>query len=1526
MTNPSRVVTTALLGVSFLISGLAVPPEAPAQVTQREMRCMSNASKASTRYFNQTLDARQGCTTRQFKGKTSRAADCGAPADSVGDRTTAERLEKAQVRLNRDINKHCTGINFEELGYPGRLCPEPPADQPMTTLDVTECMIGVTDEVVALLLAMETPTFAGTRMTDSDLRCYNAVTSRGRRMTKRELSTRQSCMLDQERGQIFIDDVDCREQMPPYGTGTGNSPTDDSIISSYSNLLSRLPAACATANIADIYDDGDCPDLSQGAFSLIDLQQCIFDSHRLADPPLLEVSFPSDPVCGNGFLESGEECDDGNDSNADSCLNDCTLASCGDGFVCTEGDCTSGPDGGVEPCDDAAADSSGPCLPDCTLASCGDGFMCDDDGCTSGPDGGLEDCDDGEDNSNSARCLPDCADAVCGDGNVCSEIGDDGCTSGPDGGPEACDDEGESVMCNADCSPNFCGDEKVNATAGEECDDGFADNRPDAPCGRSCLLATCGDSNVCSADDCTSGPDNGPEECDPPDGLSCGDDCGGLLCGNGVVDDGEECDDGAANGANARCQSNCMLSTCGDGILCTASNCETGPGGGVEECDEAGNNGDDKTCTGSCGVAACGDGVVCTAPGCTSGPGGGAERCDDGSGNSDSTPNACRTNCMEPVCGDAIVDDQSGEQCDLGVGNGSDKPCTDVCTNATCGDGAVCSVPGCTTGPGGGVEECDEGGNNGDNASCLGSCAAASCGDNLTCDQPGCTSGPDGGLEDCDDGPGNNDGTPDACRTDCMDAGCGDSVIDSGEECDLGEDVSDSGVCTLECLDAICGDSSVCSDAECTTGKDGGPEACDEGGATDECNADCTVAGCGDGIVNGEEECDLGDDNSNSGVCTLECKNAVCGDSRVCTDAGCTSGPDGGVEVCDDGSESATCNIDCSDSVCGDAKVNATAGEQCDLGTGVNAADGPCTVACLDATCGDGMICRQLTCTSGPGGGSEECDLGAGNGGGECSAACGCEEGATVEGCLETQCPGSAELVIFAGVTEVACAGDGDCPVGVCDTSQGLCRTRTDLDSGFTGLAHNSDINDQAVAKGTLSCPGPFDPESDEPCGVCEVTGIDPEPGNCRCNTDNQQVCLNTFSSDFDSCSVGKSCTTQNDCRVCSGATDTPCSNRDECPEGEFCLNGLRLPECVEGQCVGTCNCYFGPPLPLASSSTPACVVNKFAVDVTGTANVDTGSGEVTASLAAQVFLGELTTVPCPYCVGDVTPLDGIRDGVCEFGENAGMTCDADAGNTTFPLPDGEDHSLDCFPEPGKNVSGSGLSIVLKQSTGVQLMESKVECGFPPFSPELCPCGICGSDVSVTCTSNADCDALGKPGPCRLKAALIPRANQCSDSLCSPVRSVCTGDADFDCISNADCAAVGGDCVAIDGKCLAGPTASFCDGAVKTNGEPIVGCNTDADCDATECGMGIGPGLCGTCTLLADRLCFLPDIWAIGEPDPVAPVGATAFCIPETSSPGINNVAGLPGPGRVINQALSTLFCAGEPTAQYMPGTGGCPE
>jgi hypothetical protein len=116
-----------------------------------------------------------------------------------------------------------------------------------------------------------------------------------------------------------------------------------------------------------------------------------------------------------------------------------------------------------------------------------------------------------------------------------------------------------------------------------------------------------------------------------------------------------------------------------------------------------------------------------------------------------------------------------------------------------------------------------------------------------------------------------------------------------------------------------------------------------------------------------------------------------------------------------------------------------------------------------------------------------------------------------------------------------------------------------------------------------------------------------------------------------------------------------------------------------------------------------------------------------------------------------------------------------------------------------------------------------------------------------------------------------------------------------------------------------GPDDRSCDAIVRANGDGYIQCQSNADC--SEDNIGIAAGVC---RLLKRRSCFLDPIIASGTPDPSTPIGAAVFCIPPTANPGINDVAGIPGPGRVLTQARSRLFCASDPDKIYTPGVGGC--
>ncbi len=144
--------------------------------------------------------------------------------------------------------------------------------------------------------------------------------------------------------------------------------------------------------------------------------------------------------CGNGTLNSGEQCDDGNTTAGDGCSATCqtemSMATCGDGAV----------DAG-EQCDDgntAAGDGcSATCQTEMSMATCGNGII-----------EGAEQCDDGNTTSGdgcSATCQGEMG-AVCGDGvREGSEACDDGNTTSGDGCSSTCEMETMTATCQDAC-------------------------------------------------------------------------------------------------------------------------------------------------------------------------------------------------------------------------------------------------------------------------------------------------------------------------------------------------------------------------------------------------------------------------------------------------------------------------------------------------------------------------------------------------------------------------------------------------------------------------------------------------------------------------------------------------------------------------------------------------------------------------------------------------------------------------------------------------------------------------------------------------------------------------------------------------------------------------------------------------------------------------------------------------------------------------------------------------------------------
>ena len=508
--------------------------------------------------------------------------------------------------------------------------------------------------------------------------------------------------------------------------------------------------------------------------------------------------------CGDGQLDFGEDCDDGN-RITERC--DYGQVSC---VVCNQN------------CRHEAGGTS----------YCGDEQVRDG-----------EECDDG--NRETESCPYGVSACEICNAN-CQSVQQEGhyCGDGLLNGQEECDHGGvvtsqcpygveQCFVCQIDCQlalgePSICGDERVSHD--EECDDGNVTLETCAygefscsVCDPQCRLVSgetqrCGDGVINGGETCDH---EGQAQVDCPYGerscLVCDQTCQRApgqtsYCGDGELDPTEECDDGNLRLERCLygqtscevCDQNCHLvpgetQWCGDGIINQR-----------ERCDHQGFI--DLNC--EYGLTQC---LVCN------------ESCQLTAG-------------IPRFCGNGVLDE--GEECDDGnliaercpYGEASCLVC-DECTwvsgeVSVCGDGVI-----------NGSETCDD--NNQVNETCP--YGESNC---LICDQscqevyvtaPHCGDGVVNGLEECDDG---NRIDLDLCSNDCTRPVCGNGRREANERCDDGNRVNEPcdgynrpcQICDENCQLST-GPYDFCGD-----GIKNGPELCDAQEAG--CRFDCSLAPC----------------------------------------------------------------------------------------------------------------------------------------------------------------------------------------------------------------------------------------------------------------------------------------------------------------------------------------------------------------------------------------------------------------------------------------------------------------------------------------------------------------------------------------------------------------------------------------------------------------------------------------------------------------------------------------------------------
>lgn len=172
-------------------------------------------------------------------------------------------------------------------------------------------------------------------------------------------------------------------------------------------------------------------------------EESLLDRLRLPDIPKERFVFS---VCGNGDLETTEECDDGNTTNGDGCSSTCTIETteeCGNGILEAGEECDDGNTANGDGCTSV-------CLEEQIVGSiCGDGVL--------DPN---EDCDDGN-TVDGDGCSSTCGDEQtpteeCGNGILeAGEQCDDGNTSNGDGCDDTCFYENPDP--DLDLCPNLSG-------------------------------------------------------------------------------------------------------------------------------------------------------------------------------------------------------------------------------------------------------------------------------------------------------------------------------------------------------------------------------------------------------------------------------------------------------------------------------------------------------------------------------------------------------------------------------------------------------------------------------------------------------------------------------------------------------------------------------------------------------------------------------------------------------------------------------------------------------------------------------------------------------------------------------------------------------------------------------------------------------------------------------------------------------------------------------------------------------------
>src|SRR5262249_32496378 len=136
-----------------------------------------------------------------------------------------------------------------------------------------------------------------------------------------------------------------------------------------------------------------------------------------------------------------------------------------------------------------------------------------------------------------------------------------------------------------------------------------------------------------------------------------------------------------------------------------------------------------------------------------------------------------------------------------------------------------------------------------------------------------------------------------------------------------------------------------------------------------------------------------------------------------------------------------------------------------------------------------------------------------------------------------------------------------------------------------------------------------------------------------------------------------------------------------------------------------------------------------------------TGCSDATIALSSRVFLVQDASAPCPPCVGDPTPNDGVPEGTCIGGTTPDAACDAQGDDPQFDTAAGNQGvtSNDCLPR-GSSVGELAVDLA-PLTTGATSLTAHVDCLSGAFPAGSCMCP--GQVQPNACIPDGTCPASG---------------------------------------------------------------------------------------------------------------------------------------------------------------------------------------